>query len=154
MISGKGKNFFSREKRFFPFPEPLSLFKKSEIFCSRWSRHCLGRRKTAGMFQTAAEQDKTLKPHGRFSRYTLKITTGNKGKSAFRYFILCPNQNHRRTENFIQIFQTVPAKPADAASGSRPPCGSLITGQFNEIVRPGSNSPGLAKSRFAGIAGG
>ena len=80
-----------------------------------------------------------------------KETTGNKGKSAFRCFILCPNQNHHRTENFIQIFQTVPAKPADAASGSRPPCGSLITGQFNEIVRPGSNSPGLAKSRFAGI---
>jgi len=36
----------------------------------------------------------------------------------------------------------------------RPPCGSLITGQFNEIVRPGSNSPGLTKSRFAGITGG
>ena len=46
-------------------------------------------------------------------------TTGNKGKSAFRCFILCPNQDHRRTENFIQIFQTVPAKSADAASGSK-----------------------------------
>lgn len=32
MISGEGKNFFLREKKFFPSPEPLSFFKKSEIF--------------------------------------------------------------------------------------------------------------------------
>jgi len=29
---GEGKNFFSREKKFFPSPGPLSLFKKSDIF--------------------------------------------------------------------------------------------------------------------------
>jgi len=27
--SGEGKNFFSQEKKFFPSPEPSSLFKKS-----------------------------------------------------------------------------------------------------------------------------
>jgi len=28
---GEGKNFFSREKKFFPSPAPPSLFKKSEV---------------------------------------------------------------------------------------------------------------------------
>ncbi|MBR7107401.1 MAG: hypothetical protein IKC89_03190 [Lentisphaeria bacterium] len=36
---GEGKNFFSREKSFFPSPKPSPLFKKSGVFCcSRWSQ--------------------------------------------------------------------------------------------------------------------
>ena len=35
-VRGKGKNFFSREKKFFPFPpNPLSLFQKKRRICSR-----------------------------------------------------------------------------------------------------------------------
>jgi hypothetical protein len=30
--SGKGKNFFSREKKFFPFPEITSPFKEQSVF--------------------------------------------------------------------------------------------------------------------------
>jgi len=69
--------------------------------------------------QTAfSNKKRSLHTGIRLENFT-KETTGNKGKSAFRCFILCPNQDHRRTENFIQIFQTVPAKSADAASGSK-----------------------------------
>jgi hypothetical protein len=31
-IRGKEKNFFSREKKFFPSPDPPSFFKKSGVF--------------------------------------------------------------------------------------------------------------------------
>jgi hypothetical protein len=36
-VGGKGKNFFSREKKLFPFPpNPLSLFQKKAAYFVKW----------------------------------------------------------------------------------------------------------------------
>ena len=43
MVHGEGENFFSREKKFSPSPNPIPFQEKvgttdSDILCSRWSQ--------------------------------------------------------------------------------------------------------------------